>query len=124
MSTEEALKELICERYGTMASFCEKIGMKTSTLASIMKRGLPNANVTNVISICKELGISTDEIAEGRIVAAEEIPHEEVEISDLMSERKMRDTILTLDGTPLTEEERKLFQYALEMAAHQIRRSR
>lgn len=124
MSTEEALKDLICERYGTMAAFCEKIGMKTSTLASIIKRGLLNANITNVISICQELGIRTDEIGRGRIVPVEEIPHDVLEISDLMSERKLRDTFVTLDGARLKDEERKMFQYAVEIAVNQIRRSR
>lgn len=124
MTVEDALKGLILERYGTMAAFAQVVDMSPSTLHTIFLRGLPNANVTNIIKICKTLNISTDELAEGRIVTVNEIPHQQTEISDLMSERKMRDTIFTLDGTPLTEEERKLFQYALEMAAHQIRRSR
>ena len=72
MTVEDALKGLILERYGTMAAFSQVVDMSPSTLHTIFLRGLPNANVTNIIKICKTLNISTDELAEGRIVTVKD----------------------------------------------------
>ena len=124
MSTEQALKEMILERYGTMNAFVEKIGMSPSTIISIFKRGIGNANFSNILHICEELKISANELIRGRIVPVEEVPHEVLEISDLIVERKIREKILTLDGAELNEKEIQLFIFAVEIACHQIRRSR
>jgi len=68
MSIEDRLKELIIEKYGNMVNFCKQINMANSTLATIMKSGVHKANVSNIIKICKALGISADELANGNIV--------------------------------------------------------
>ena len=68
MNIEERLKTLIVERYGNMLNFSNKIGMANSTLATIMKKGIHNANVSNIIKICKELGISADALANDEII--------------------------------------------------------
>lgn len=60
MNIENELRNLILEKYGTLVEFCKKIDIPTSTLYSIFNRGLNNANITSVITICKELGISAD----------------------------------------------------------------
>ena len=65
--TEIRLKEIIIERYGSLKKFCEKIDMPWTTLDSILKRGVANSNITNVMKITKELGLDTESLALGNI---------------------------------------------------------
>ena len=65
---EIRLKELIIERYGSLAKFCEKIEMPWTTLDSILKRGVDKANITNILKITSELSINTKALAEGKII--------------------------------------------------------
>lgn len=66
--TEIRLKEMIIERYGSLKKFCDIIEMPWTTLDSILKRGVCNSNITNVIKITNELGIDTEKLASGNIV--------------------------------------------------------
>ena len=54
---EKELKELIINKYGSLKKFCEKIDMPWTTLDSILKRGIANSNITNVMKISKELNV-------------------------------------------------------------------
>ena len=65
---EKEIKELIIERYGTLAAFTEKIGLPYSTLNSILKSDIGKANLKNVMLICEELQISIDALRHNRIV--------------------------------------------------------
>ena len=65
--TEIKLKEIIIERYGNLKKFCEKVDMPWTTLDSILKRGVANSNITNVMKITKELGLDTESLATGII---------------------------------------------------------
>lgn len=65
--TEIRLKEIIIERYGSLKKFCETIDMPWTTLDSILKRGVANSNITNVMKITKELGLDTEALASGSI---------------------------------------------------------
>ena len=67
--TELELKKLIIDKYGSLKKFCEIIDMPWTTLDSILKRGIANANITNVMKITKELGIDTESLASGLIKA-------------------------------------------------------
>lgn len=68
--TEAALKALIIERYGSLKKFCEKIEMPWNTLDSILKRGILNSNMGNVLKITKELMIDIESLSNGEIVTA------------------------------------------------------
>ena len=68
--TEIRLKELITSKYGSMKRFCEIIDMPWTTLDSILKRGIANSNITNVMKITSELQIDTESLASGIIVNA------------------------------------------------------
>lgn len=65
---EMELKEIIINRYGSLKKFCEIIDMPWTTLDSILKRGVANSNITNVMKITKELKIDTESLASGIIV--------------------------------------------------------
>lgn len=64
---EVRIKEMIIQRYGSMKKFCEIIDMPWTTLDSILKRGIANSNITNVLKITKELHINTELLASGII---------------------------------------------------------
>lgn len=65
---ESTLKNMIIERYGSLKKFCVIINMPWTTLDSILKRGVYNSNISNVLKITKELGISAEKLADGEIV--------------------------------------------------------
>lgn len=57
---EKKIKDLIMEKYGSVRQFALKIGVPYTTIDSILKRGIDNSNVSNVIKMCKALNISID----------------------------------------------------------------
>lgn len=59
---EEKLRNLIIEKYGSVRQFSFKINIPYTTVDSILKRGLDNSNVGNVIKMCKALGLSIDNL--------------------------------------------------------------
>lgn len=61
---EEKIKNLIIEKYGSVRQFSLKIDVPYTTIDSILKRGIDNSNVSNVIKMCKALGISVDKSIE------------------------------------------------------------
>lgn len=65
--TELRIKEMIIKKYGSLKKFCEIIDMPWTTLDSILKRGIANSNITNVMKITKELNIDTESLASGMI---------------------------------------------------------
>ena len=65
--TEIRLKEIIIEKYGSLKKFCETIDMPWTTLDSILKRGVANSNITNVMKITRELQLDTEALASGTI---------------------------------------------------------
>lgn len=71
-STEIRIKEMIIKRYGSLKKFCEVIHMPWTTLDSILKRGIANSNITNVMKITKELKIDTESLASGILLDSTE----------------------------------------------------
>ncbi len=66
---EAKLKDMIIDRYGSLAKFASEIDMSWTTLDSILKRGILKANIVNVLKITGELGIDTEKLGEGLIVS-------------------------------------------------------
>lgn len=118
MTVEERLKELIIEKYGTMKDFTDKIGIPNSTFANILRRGVQNANVLTIIKICQALCISTDDLAEGRIVPTSRIIPQPKRIEDIIFNTKqelLNAEHLTLDDQTISEAELKSFILSLDM---------
>lgn len=67
-NVEIKLKELILSRYGSLSVFCKKIGIPWTTLDSILKRGVENTNIKNLLKITEELEIDVESLARGEIV--------------------------------------------------------
>lgn len=90
--TEMRLKQIIIERYGSLKKFCEIINMPWSTLDSILKRGVANSNITNIMKITRELHIDTESLASGLILNS----YEKDELQTIAAH---------FDGNEYTEEE-------------------
>lgn len=106
MTTEEKLKQFILMHYSSIREFTQEIDMPYSTMATILKRGLDNASVTNVIKICQALGISVDDLAEGRIVPVAKEPSNIRKLEDIISTAKhdmLNADQLTLKGHTIPE---------------------
>lgn len=75
MTIEEELKSLMIQKSGSVNKFAQECGLPTSTVATIFTRGVDKTNVQTIIKICKHLGISADELAEGRITSSAYLTH-------------------------------------------------
>ena len=100
MTTEERLKELILTRYNSLREFTLDIDIAYSTFDSIMRRGIQNATINNVIKICNALHISADALANGEIVPisanATETKSKTRDVADILERAKQE--LLNNDG--------------------------
>lgn len=71
---ESNLKALIINEYGSMKKFCETINMPWTTLDSILKRGIANSNILNVLKITRELKLDAEKLVDGEIVHINDVP--------------------------------------------------
>ena len=92
MGVEEELKKIIIDRYGSVNKFATVCDVPYSTIATIFVRGINKANISTVIAICKELKISADELANGKITPYQHIePNMEyINLDDLTEENQKR----------------------------------
>lgn len=119
MNVEERLKEMIIKQYGTMKDFTDHIGIPNSTFANILRRGVQNANVLTIIKICQALEISTDDLAEGRIVPLKRPEAQPEKIEDLFEEVKQKllnADNLTINDEPASEAEIMYLVNTLDLA--------
>lgn len=107
MKVEDQLRIYILDRYPSLREFAIIADISNSTLDSMLKRGIANSSINNVIKMCKTLGISADELAEGRITPiANYNPTDSVDINDIINETKKQLSTtynLTLDGNPVDQ---------------------
>lgn len=64
MDKAKVLERLINETGYSKRAFAEKCGIPESTLYTILKRGVGGASVNIVITICKQLGITVEDLDE------------------------------------------------------------
>lgn len=130
MTIEEELKALILSRFKSLREFTIYSGMPYSTVNAILTRGVGNSSVSNVIKICQALSISTDELAEGRIVPSEDLNGADVpiiEVSNIVELYKYRaknSDSMILDGKTLTKDEAQTFIDGLDIIVSLIRKKR
>lgn len=127
MTIEYQLKELIISKYGNMISFSKSIGMPNSTLATILTKGVAKANIKNIIMISTALGISADELANGRIVFRETPLENRIELTAFFAKTKldlMSYDRVTIGDYELTKKDRQTVIDMLEMSLDWINRDR
>lgn len=64
---ESQLKQMIINKYGSLKKFSDTINMPWTTLDSILKRGIANSNITNVLKITRELGLDAEKLVDGEL---------------------------------------------------------
>ena len=96
--------------------------MASSTFSTIMKKGVNSATIDSIFKICKELGISADALADGKIIPYEDRPVTEASV--LISNIKMNVDFMIIDGEYLTEEEFFVFSDMLDLSIEMVRRMR
>lgn len=105
MTTEDKLKQLILSEYRSVREFTQKYGIPYSTMGTIFKKGIKKTSITTMIKVCQALGISTDELIEGRITFVDEKP-EPTKVEDIIVQTKhllMNTEHLTLGDQPCDE---------------------
>lgn len=121
---EERLRDIIVDQYGSMNEFAKATGIKYQTLVSILNRGVQNATVHNVITICQQLGISADALAEGRIAPAGSGRSKELRAMLHQFTAPGWHKGVVIDGLPLSKEEGELFAYGVEALYDTLRKRR
>lgn len=102
MTIEDKLKNLILSRYRSIREFTQVIDMPYSTFDGILKRGIDNSSVVNVIKVCQALEISADALADGQIRPACNIRESQVDASDVAHIiDQVKSKILTYDNLTL-----------------------
>lgn len=133
MTIEEKIKDLILKRYHSIREFSIATDIPYTTLDSILKRGIGNSSVTNVIKISKALGISVDALADGEIVPIlkRSLPAKNstdlIEIKEILTDTKDRLTHsgeLTLDGDPISKSEIKSIIDAIDVGVEIAKRKK
>jgi hypothetical protein len=110
MSIEDRLKEMIIEKYGTIRSFSASIDLPNSTVMSMLRRGVNNTGIDNVLKVCHALGISAEELADGRITPVVK-ESKEIDLADVVTYNES----LTVDGEKLSQFERRMILHLIEM---------
>lgn len=64
---EIEIKKMILKKFGNLKKFIETVKMPWTTLDSVLKRGINNSNITNVIKICEGLNIDCESLYHGEI---------------------------------------------------------
>ena len=129
MSIEDKLKDLILKRYHSIREFTIEIDLPYSTMTSIFNRGINNANLSNVIKICKTLGISADALADGEIIPVKKRPtspiNERIEVKEILSDTKdllTHSGEMTLDGKPIGKSDIESIIDAMDVGVEIVRR--
>ena len=128
MTIEERLQELILTRYHSLREFTIDIDMPYTTIHSIFRRGIDNSSLSNVIKICKALGISADALAEGEIVSTKKIKKsivsESFEVKELIDDTRdfLTHRKMLIDGNPLDKSGVDSIINAMEIGAEMAKK--
>jgi len=102
MTIEDKLKNLILSRYRSIREFTQVIDMPYSTFDGILKRGIDNSSVVNVIKVCQALEISADALADGQIRPTCHLRESQIDASDVAHIiDQVKSKILTYDNLTL-----------------------
>ena len=127
MSTEDKLKNLILERYSSISEFSRKCDLSNTTVDSILKRGIHKSTLDKVMSICKTLHISADELYKGNIVSTfdKKTTEDTTEIMDILEIAKQQllsNRALMFNGKPADEESIQSILSAMEIGMEMAKR--
>lgn len=132
MTSEELLKKYICTYYKSVRQFAIQTGLKYSTIAAILTRGLNTASIDNVFEICDVLDIGVEALIkdcriEPRTADLERqinLVSNDIEkyFSSLMLSTYVNDFML--DGKRLSDEEIEFLDDGINIVFNQLRARR
>ena len=94
MTREELLKSHILKQYRTVKDFSVAIGLPYTTIDGILRRGVMNTRVENMIRVCQFLGISLDALVAGRIEPYSDRPSFSIDDVSAASDKETVDFVL------------------------------
>lgn len=106
MTIEEQLKQRIIDEYGSVRAFTIQKELTYASVDSILRRGIKNTTWTNIKKFCAAFGITTDGLAQNKIIKVEKKTPTTVKVEDLLDDVKqqiMNGDNLTLDNLPITD---------------------
>lgn len=122
MTFEEKLTQYILSEYKSLQNFATASGINYQTLVSILKRGLDNANVSNIKKICKTLRINMNDFVDGKITPVTGETPNTTELGTV--NQRISEMLLTVDGKPLRETEKEMLINSIDIAIELIKRKR
>ena len=130
MTIEEKLKEYILTKHKSIREFVKCTDLPYSTVDGILKRGIANSSIGNVLKICKALGISADELANNRIAPLNANLSLDIfipEIPKMVSyvRNNLEDySVITIDDKPLTPDEWDILLDSITLSVDFVRNYR
>lgn len=132
MTSEELLKKYICVEYKSVRQFALQTGLKYSTIAAILSRGLATASIDNVFEICDALDINVEAlIKDVRIEPRTANFNRQINSRSNRIDRyidgltlSMHFDTYTLDGRPLTTPEINFIEDGIQIVLNQLRAMR
>lgn len=129
MKIENKLKNYITERYGSVRAFAVHHNIAYTTVFSVLKRGIDNSSVTTIVRICDALNLSSDHLAEGRMVFKSdltntiEIKEPKIDLNDILTQCKwtLKNNSVELDGHVLTEKDIDTLTTAIDISLEMIK---
>ena len=127
MTIEEKLKNYILTNYKSVREFVKHAELPYSTVDGILKRGIANSSIGNVLKICKALQISADELANNKIVPIREESCNHVfltEIPEMIAYMRANQndySDLTIDGQTLNNVECETLLNSLTLSVEFVR---
>ena len=107
---EENLRELIINKYGSIRQFAFNIKIPYTTVDSILKRGIDNSNVGNVIKICKALNISLDNLIDSKEIIST-LSFDNASIIDIPSDSIQIPVLGTIKAGIAIEAQQDIIEY-------------
>lgn len=126
MTIEEKLKDYILSNYKSIREFVQIADIPYTTMDGILKRGIGNASIGNVLKICKALKISADELGNGKIVPFTEKNNSSIDLRNYVNyvRNNLLDFKASIDGKELTIDEYHVVLDGIELSIEMIKRNR
>lgn len=126
MTIENELKNYIIDRYGSILQFAKIANLPHSTIYTILRRGIMNSTLDNILQICKTLNIDPDELANEKIVPAKTIKPEasSIELLQIIEMLKNENVSVTVSGTPLSVQESDRVKSYIQLINEIIKKER
>ncbi len=125
MTTEEKLRHLIMSKYKSIREFTIVADIPYTTMDSILRRGIGNSSVDNIIKVCETLGISVDALARGEIQYYTKSPSTDAaDVKDIIADTKAKLSTadrLVIDGKDIDIEYAESIISALDIGFEMIK---